>query len=138
MNALTHGLPDATTASTSIGLETEDPEVGRVVYHGLDPQHAPLVVELEAVLADAMLDTAPLGTSGMTSFELCGLGPLPQTQESHHVISRECTPGVVEQVVEHFEQARTIAPPAFVARASARAITFELACFTNRPNSLAM
>src|SRR5512143_3787026 len=110
MNALTHGLPDATAAPTSIGFEAEDPEVGRMVYHGLDPQHAPLVVELEPILADAVLDTAPLWTSGMTSLDIPGVGTLLETQEAHHVISRERTQGVIEQVIEHLDQARTIAP----------------------------
>jgi hypothetical protein len=47
VDSLSHGLPETTTTSTPIVLETKDPEVSRVVDHGLDPQDAPLVVELE-------------------------------------------------------------------------------------------
>jgi hypothetical protein len=64
VDALTHAHPAATATSTPIVFEAKDPEVGRVVDHGFDPQDAPLVVELEPVLANAVLDTAPLGTSG--------------------------------------------------------------------------
>jgi hypothetical protein len=75
VKAFVHAHPTPTTTSTTVILETEDPVVSRVVDHGLDPQHAPLVVELEPVLANAVLDTAPLGTSGMAGLELSGLGP---------------------------------------------------------------
>jgi hypothetical protein len=40
VDALVHPHPAATAASTTIALETQDPEVGRVVDHGLDPQDA--------------------------------------------------------------------------------------------------
>ena len=37
VDSLSHGLPETTTTSTPIVLETKDPEVRRVVDHGLDP-----------------------------------------------------------------------------------------------------
>ena len=83
-------MPSGAT-TTTIRFEAQDPEIGRVVDHGLDSQHAPLIVELEPVLANAVLDTAPLRTSGMTGFELSGLGPALETQEPHHVVCREGT-----------------------------------------------
>jgi hypothetical protein len=86
VDALVHAHPAAAATSSTIVLEAQDPEVGRVVDHGLDPQHAPLVVELEPVLADAVLDTAPPGrtsakprfcrreaTSGASAWAACPL-----------------------------------------------------------------
>jgi len=54
VDAFVHAHPSPTATSTTVILETQDPVVRRVVDHGLDPQHAPLVVELEPVLANAV------------------------------------------------------------------------------------
>jgi len=91
VEAFVHAHPAAVATATAIVLETKDPEVGRGVDHGLDPQDAPLVVELEPVLANAVFDTAPLGTSGMTGLQVSGLGSTLETQEAHHVVCGECT-----------------------------------------------
>ena len=61
-------------------------------------------------MSDTVLDTAPLGTTGMSGLDVSGLGAVFEPQEAHDVVRGESTYGVVEQVIEDVEEASARGP----------------------------
>jgi len=113
-DALAHAHPPTVHFALPVPLEPHDAEVPGAVDDGLDAEHAPLVVHLDPVPADAVLEAAGFGpppalTGGVApcrkaavrAGDLGFVGLDLLAEEADDVVGREGAQGVVEQVVEN-------------------------------------
>ena len=123
LDAFAHAHPASVAASPAVPLEAQHPEVRRVVDHGFNAQHGPLVVHLDPVLADAVLDAACLGPPqparpllALVEVALVHRAQLRRgrqellAQEADDVVCGEHAQGVVEEVIELIQEPPAVLP----------------------------